>query len=233
MRRCDELLRAGQTDETHQAIVGRSLAVLSAMAGRFDDTRELLERTEPVLERYDELVYSWVYLVIVGEAKELIGDRAGAEEALIAKWQWFRDLGDFPVDGRAMHAAYLLALLYCDEGRWDDAERFLAFGDQIPVPSYFLHEAVLGLAARARVAAYRGDLERGVALGRQAVALAEQSDFLNLQATTWLALGEALRRAGDEQGADAAVGTALDRYSTKGNVAAAARLLDSPTTPLG
>ncbi len=73
--------------------------------------------------------------MIAAEAKELAGDRAGAERELEAKWLYFRDtLGGAP-DQRAMQAAYRLANLYCDDGRWDDAEECLAFYRDVPDPN--------------------------------------------------------------------------------------------------
>ena len=142
----------------------------------------------------------------------------------MAKWHRFRDLGDHTPDARAMHSAYELALLYCDDGRWDDAARCLDYGSEIPAPGHFRHEAVLALAGRARIAAHRGELDDGGRLARQAVQLAEQSDMLTVRARVWCALGEVLRPAGDTAGADAAEAEALRLYELKGNVTAAASL---------
>ena len=76
-----------------------------------------------------------------------------------------------------MQCAYQLALLYCDEGRWEDAERWLDYGREVPVPDYFRREAVLGLAARARLAAHRGEPAEAAALARGAVENAERGDL--------------------------------------------------------
>jgi tetratricopeptide (TPR) repeat protein len=123
-----------------------------------------------------------------------------------------------------MHAAYRLALLYCDEGRWAEAASCLEYGGESPVPRHFLDEAVLGLAGRARVAGHRGSLAEAVALARRGVELAEQSDLLNLRARAWLALAEVQRRQGTSAETDRAVAAALRLYQAKGNVAAAARI---------
>jgi hypothetical protein len=60
-----------------------------------------------------------------------------------------------------------------------------------------------------------------VTLGAQAVALAEQSDMLNLRAELWSALGASRRAAGSVAEAEAAFVEAVRIYSAKGNVAAA------------
>jgi hypothetical protein len=83
---------------------------------------------------------------------------------------------------------------------------------------------VLGLAARARIAAHRGDTAGAVALAQRAVELADQSDMLNLRARVWLALAEVQRCNGQKTKADAAAAAALRLYESKGNVTAAAPL---------
>ena len=120
-------------------------------------------------------------------------------------WQWFRDVEPTRPMRRRCSAAYQLALLYCDEGRWEDAERCLAYGRDVPVPAYFRHEAVLGLAARARLAAHRGRLAEAVRSRERAVELAERSDMLNLRARVWLALAEVQQTQRRAAEADAAV----------------------------
>ena len=67
-------------------------------------------------------------------------------------------VGDGVPNAAAMQSAYLLALLYCDDGRWDDAEQCLAYGAEVPEPVFFLLETLLGLVGRARLMAHRGEL---------------------------------------------------------------------------
>src|SRR5207302_7585616 len=123
------------------------------------------------------------------EAREIAGDRAGAEQELEARLQLF-EWTDHAIDVRTMIVAYQLAHFYCDDGRWDEAEGCLAYGREVPVPAYFLHEAVLGLAARGRLAAHRGELAEALALAQRGVELAELSDYLNVRACAWIALAE-------------------------------------------
>ena len=165
------------------------------MAGRFDEARDLVDRSGVVLDELNQIAASWAYRSIAAEAKELIGDRAGAEQDLMAKWHRFRDLGDHTPDARAMHSAYELALLYCDDGRWDDAEPAAS-----TTAARSRRRAYFRARGRARPCRAREDRRRTVAsstsagrLARQAVELAEQSDMLNLRARVWCALAEVLR----------------------------------------
>ena len=221
--RCEELLQANRNDRFLEATITPFLSALHAMAGRFEEANRQARRSEHAL---DELNYrgSLRYRTAMAEARELAGDRAGAEQELSAMWQRYRDMRAFSPDVLAMRAAYQLALLYCDEGRWEDAARCLDYGRDVPVPNYFRHEAVLGLAARGRLAAHRGALAEALTLAQRAVELAERTDMLNLRGRAWLALAEAQQRNGDGTRADAAVATAIRLYEKKGNVAAAAPL---------
>jgi hypothetical protein len=194
------------------------------MAGHGERALALEQGSSTVLDAADEAAYSLVYRMMAAEALELGGDPAGAERELIAKWEELQAQAVRPFDARAMHAAYHLALIYCDEGRWPDAERCVDFGSEVPVPDYFLHEAVLGLAARARVAAHRDELDEGLTHALRGVELALRGDMVNVTARTWEALAEVRRRRGEQAEADAAVANALELYDAKGNVSAAQRL---------
>ena len=193
------------------------------MAGRFD--AEIAEDAAAATAKLDKLGHTtsfWLYRAIaVANTKEL-GDRAGAQRELAARSNWFRDHGSHKPDARAMSSAYRLALMCCDDGRWDDAEHWLAYGSDVPVPAHYLIEAAIGLAARARVAAHRGAPADAVTLARRAVTLVEGTDLLNLNALIWLALSEVERANGDAAKAEAATATARSLYEQKGNVAAAA-----------
>ncbi len=58
---------------------------------------------------------------LVAEAWDLLGERARAEDELVAKYEHYRGAYS-AANAQALQAAYRLALLCCDQGRWDDAE---------------------------------------------------------------------------------------------------------------
>jgi tetratricopeptide (TPR) repeat protein len=217
IHRCEELLELSGGDRGLEAQISRFLAALFAMAARFDESREHVGRGGSLL---DVLNISWLDV----EAMELAGDRAGAVDEAAEASRHFRDRGGGALDTRALGRAARLALLYCDEGRWDDAADCLAYGRDLPEPIKFRPSAVLRLAAQARIASHRGESAEPLRLAQRAVELAEGSDFLNHRARVWLALAEVQRRNGETAEAGAAAAAALRLYQTKGNVAAAARL---------
>ena len=58
----------------------RCLALLLAMAGRFDEAREHILASDRVLDRADQSTLSLSSRLLVAEAKELAGDPAGARQ---------------------------------------------------------------------------------------------------------------------------------------------------------
>jgi tetratricopeptide (TPR) repeat protein len=228
IRRCRELQRTAADDRALATIVDRPLGGLLAMAGDFAAAREHLERSSLALDELGLVTMSWVQLLIAADARLLMGDRRGAAEDLEARWSWFRSLGDYAPNAVAMQSAYLLAHLCCDEGRWDDAERCLAYGAEVPEPDHFVSETVLSLSARARLAAHDGELAGALVLARRGVERADRSDQLSYRALAWLALAEVQQAAGES--AEGSVAEALRLYEAKGNVAAAARLRTAAQT---
>jgi DNA-binding SARP family transcriptional activator len=220
--RYEELLASNRRDRALEAILRRFLSAVLAMSGRFDEARELIRRSDAVLAELNQLLQFWVFRDAAAEAKELLGDRTGAQQELTAKWLRFREFRGRNPDPRAMQPAYLLALMCCEDGRWDDAERFVAYGRTAPEPLYYTRERVLGLAANARLAAHRGELDEALALADRAVRVADAADVLDLRARLWLTLADVRRLRGEVGEADAAVAIAVDLYERKGNVTAAA-----------
>ncbi len=154
------------------------------------------------------------------------GRPAGAEQELAAAFLRMRDARGAGPEARALRIAAQLALLLCDQGRWDEAAAYLAYGEEVdgaePIQGKIY--SWYRFAARGRLAAHRGELAEALELARQAVEVADRADWLNIRARVWLALAEVTRAAGRTAEADAAVATALALYEQKGNVAAAARL---------
>ena len=223
IRRCEVLLSTAGDDRVLEATIRRFLALLFAMAARHDEAREQIRRSSLVLDELNYLTPSWVYRAMSARAKELSGDRAGAEHDLKAAWQGFQELGDARIDERAINAATWLANLYCDDGRWEEAAECLAFGADVelafPTPT-----ALRRLGTRARLAAHRGELAEALELAQRAVEYAAPIDCLNAKADAWLALAEVQRANGAAAEAAAAVAEALQLYEAKGNVAAAANV---------
>jgi DNA-binding SARP family transcriptional activator len=223
--RLDALRASTRNDPILDRGVRRGLAALLAMGGRFAESREHLEATAEFAEPDQtslDLSSHWM----IADAKELAGDVAGAEAALLHAFVSMREKEGGRPEGRTLRAAACLALLYCDRQRWDDAAECLKYGEEIDAsePPEGKVYAPLRLAARARVAAHGGRVAEALDLARQAVDLLAPSDWLNDYARIWLAFSEVQRAAGLHDDAQTSVAEALRLYETKGNVAAIARL---------
>ncbi len=90
---------------------------------------------------------------------------------------------------------------------------------------------ILVRTGRGRVAAARGDLADAEALCREAVALAETTDDLNMHGDVLLDLVHVLAVAGDEEGAVAAGAGARALFEAKGNIVQAASAGGSAVVP--
>jgi class 3 adenylate cyclase/tetratricopeptide (TPR) repeat protein len=206
-----ERLLAETRDPVTAAAIERNLGLLCAMAGRFDEARELEARAAPVLDEAWVESASWGSMSSASHAKKLMGDLAGAEHDIKAKWL------AYPVeDGKpqkiAMGSAYTLAGLYCDQGRWDEAEAVIApyralRGDGLVGP---------------RLAAHHGRFDEALALAERCVNDAEHGDNPNGRAGAWLTLAEVQRAAGRDDEADSSTERAIAYYEQKGNAAAIA-----------
>jgi hypothetical protein len=123
-----------------------------------------------------------------------------------------------------MAAAYHLALLYSETGRWDDATDCLSYGRDVREAHHYTRESVLRLAAESRLAAHSGELSEAVRLAWRATEIADRSECLNLRARVWVTLAMVQRAAGQTTFAEAATASALRLFEAKGNVAAAGLL---------
>jgi hypothetical protein len=149
----------------------------------------------------------------------LAGEPNAAAAELQAACDALERMGERGV--RSTIAAFLAQALVAAR-RFDEAETFATLSEETAAAADVVAQAVWR-AARARCRAEAGDTAVAGRLAREAVALAEGTDFLDLQASTLLDLAEVEGAAGRETDAPALVAAARDRYERKGNVVAAKR----------
>ena len=226
IRRCEELLESSRDDPGLPAVVSRSLALLLAMAGRFDEARDYIRRSSLVLEDRDGRT-SNVFQLSMAQALELIGDRAGAEEVLATRYARQRDAAGALPDRPALGAAVELASFYCDDGRWDEAADCISYTQVWPEPAFYQAWAAQRVAVQARLAAHDGRHAEALALAEGAVALVEPIENLDFKAKAHLALAEVHRANNQTAAAEAAVDAAIRFLEERGNVTAIARLRDA------
>ena len=116
-------------------------------------------------------------------------------------------------------AAFLGQALLAQE-RDEDAERAAGLSEELAAEDDVITQAGWR-GVRATVLARRGGLAEAERLARQAVALAERTDFVNHQAEAHAVLGGVLGKRGRYEGSQAALAEALKLYEQKGNLMAA------------
>jgi ATP/maltotriose-dependent transcriptional regulator MalT len=149
----------------------------------------------------------------------LAGDYVAAEESLRAGYRALDEMGEKAL--LSTTAAFLAQAIFA-QGRDAEAEQLAALSEELSASGDLLTQ-VLWRSVRARVMAAGGRAEEGEALAREAVTLAEKTDFLNHQADAITDLAEVLREAGRTDEAYAAASKALGLYERKGNRVAAER----------
>jgi hypothetical protein len=214
LRRSEELRRELASNALAELALLRSIAGCYGQLGRFDEARRLTARVrELLLDRGFRMAAARVAFVR-GPVELIAGDPVAAERELRRSFDELVAMGE---TGRSSSIAVLLARALCAQERDDEAEELLR---RVPTPDLTSFHAP---AVLARILARRGRVGEAERLGREAVAQAERTDWLNWHADVLLDLAEVLRTAGKEEDAQAAVKEALTLYEQKGNVVSAAQ----------
>jgi ATP/maltotriose-dependent transcriptional regulator MalT len=166
-----------------------------------------------------------------GAAIELTaGDPVAAEQELREGYDILAELGE--TGFRSTVAAYLADALFA-QGRLEEAGRAAEDAIELAQEDDFDPIARARLV-QARIALDQGDLEAAKALAESAVALEEQTDYIERHADTLVALARIREGADDIAEAVVAARKALALYVRKGSVVGSARaraLLDELGLP--
>ena len=219
IERC-EAIRAEVGDNLlAEATVLEPLAGLHAMEGRFDEARSLLATSDATFQELGLSLNSAVshHTAMV---EMLAGDPAAAERCLRKGFEALEEMGDRAV--LSTTAAFLGETLVAQE-RDDEAERFAGLSAELTGEDDVLTHT-MWRSVRATILARRGGLAEAERLARQAVALAERTDFLNHRGEALVVLGRVLARQERADEANAAFAEAVSLYERKGNLVAATQL---------
>jgi class 3 adenylate cyclase/tetratricopeptide (TPR) repeat protein len=215
--RCKQLL-ADAPGPFAEAAVTVALAVLHAMAMRFEQAQELYARARRLDEELGSRFSGAAHHLHGATIAKLSGDPVGVEAELRAAYDVLREMGEeglqSTVAGRLGSALYELE-------RFADADEITTYAQHI-TPFHDIASMVLWQSTRARLLARSGDYEQGIRLAESAVALIETTDALNDHAETFLDLAEVLRLSRRPDEALAAIERARGKFEAKGNIAAAA-----------
>jgi ATP/maltotriose-dependent transcriptional regulator MalT len=197
----------------------RTLGLAYAMAGRRDEALDVHRRArERLSELGGELRFAdvWMY---EGYSLLLLDEPAAAAAPLAASVDALGRIGERSMRPTAL-ALLAQARFLC--GDTDGAERAAQESAETAASddpaSHVAWRQVL-----AKVLAARGESEAALALVREAVAIADASDFLTMAGETHLDAAEVLEAAGDLDGARASLEQASALFAEKGVVTGVAR----------
>jgi predicted ATPase len=218
VRRCEAIRREVSGSLVAAGHVLQPLAGLHAMAGRFDRARELLATSQGTFEELG-MTLSLAVSHFAATVELLAGDPVAAERSLRESYRALEEMGE---RASLSTTAALLAQALLAQRRDQEAERFAELSEELAAPGDLITQ-VLWRGVRARTLAGRGLVQEAERLAREAVALAERSDFVNDRGDALVDLAIVHRRAGSLDRARAALTEGLGLYERKGNVVAAGR----------
>jgi class 3 adenylate cyclase len=192
-------------------------AWLLAMLDRFDEAIPLARESN---ERQRELDGRRSGESRLSEIARMAGDHEAAAGHLHTLCAWLEEREQYGALGTYV---CLLGRELCALGRFEEAEPLAEKGRELGDVDDVMTQA-LWRQVRALVFAQRGERTEAERLGREAVALAEQTDSPQMQGEALFDLGEVLDAAGRRQDAVAAWQAALERYERKGIIPLARRV---------
>jgi class 3 adenylate cyclase/tetratricopeptide (TPR) repeat protein len=185
-----------------------------AMLARFDESRALLaQQRADITDRGGGIALGMAmsHEVIV---ELLAGDPAAAAEIGAEGCRLLDEQGEKALLSTA--AGRLAQALYALD-RLDEADAWALRAAELGASEDAMTQ-MLSLQVRGKVLARRGELQEAQLHAREAVAIGEKTDLLNMQGDAYLDLGEVLVLTGRPDEAVAALEQAVKRYERKGNL---------------
>jgi predicted ATPase/class 3 adenylate cyclase len=217
IRRCEAMRAEVRESPESEAVILRQLACLNAIVGRFALARELIATSNAT---YADLGLT---LFLAGSEHEaavelLAGTPAAAEKSARAAYRALEEMGE-----RAFRStmAATLGLVILEQGRDEEAEALAEVSARLGATGDLMTQ-IRWRRVRARVLARRAESEAAEALAREALAIAEATDFVNERADALIDLSHVLEESRRCEEAVAAASAAVHLYELKGNVVAAA-----------
>ncbi len=217
--RCNEILKRLHGNPWAEALVHHQVAALHAMRGEFDRAFALLDDANTVLAGFSPTVDAAVSHPEV-LVSMLASDPARAERHLRAGRRQLEAMGEKAV---LASTEALLGMVVLAQGRSAEADRLARRSATLTTDGDVSPQS-LWRRVRALVLAERGRLQDAERLARDAVALAERTDWLNDHAGALEDLATVCNIAGHTDDARAARAEALDVYRRKGNAVCTVRL---------
>lgn len=214
MGQCREILDQVKGQPGHEAALYWRLGLLEAMGGHFEEARSLVGRARSIWQDLGNMESLASSTDVTGDIEWYAGDVRAEERERRAGYEALRKMG---MTGYQATWAAWLARPLIDLGRDEEALELTRESEELG-DSEDITVQVPWRSARAKVLARRGAAEEAERLAQDSVAIAEQTDWLNLRGDALMDLAEVLRLCGKRDEAAEAARTAAERYEMKGNV---------------
>jgi tetratricopeptide (TPR) repeat protein len=221
LARSEGVLEHVRTDRQAEAIILGVLAQLKAMAGRFDEARELYTKGRRNVADLGPSVSAASTSLEASRVEMLAGEPAVAERELRADYVVLEAMGETYF--RSTISALLGHALWA-QGKIEEAASFGAIARDLTDEDDVLSQ-VMWRTLQGKVMAAAGD-ETALDLAREAVALASSTEGIELQADALMDLSEVLQLLGRRNEEGPHLREALALYQQKGDVVLAGRVLD-------
>jgi tetratricopeptide (TPR) repeat protein len=217
--RCEEILAGGSRQRRVTASALRALAGLKAMAGEFEEARQLLRRFSTIVEDLGLRVTAASAAETYAEVELLAGDAPAAEQRLRSSYAQLEEMGE---SSTSVNLAALLTQSLLAQGRHEEA---VAVSDVTAADDDVSAHVHLS-SARALALASVGRLDEAEQLAVEAVERAWETDFLVMWADALCDLAEVRRLAHGATAATPLLTQALDLYVRKQHSVAIRRTKD-------
>jgi len=216
---CDLLVESDVANAADKAHALQVRALLLAMQGDFDASRDSGARARALIEEFELRLARGIYAVDVGLAELLAGDLDRSERELRRGHELLVEVGDTGV--RSSVDAVLSDVLFL-LGRDDEALEF-AEESRTAGSADDLDSQPRWRGARARVLSRRGEHDHALELVHEALSLLDPTDFVGQHGYVCDVHGEVLAASGRLDEAAEAIERAMRFHDQKGNVVSARR----------
>jgi class 3 adenylate cyclase/tetratricopeptide (TPR) repeat protein len=219
LERVEQMRGRVEDDRRLKVTIMRCQAILEAMRGNFDVARELIAAGMALTGELGLEVAAAGVGFAAADVELLAGRPAAAERALRPAVEALERMGN---QGHVATMAPVLADVLFAQGRGEEAAPVIELATRWTLADDV--DAQIGWRrSQAKLLAQRGDFENAGRLAREAIELAERTDFLDLHARALEDLAEILCLAGSSQAALAKLEDATRLHEQKGNLVSAAR----------